>query len=152
MHLIHHTQEHLHVASNFCYVYRDAQTAQTSSYIIPGQHYLETFMPLSYNNQDHTFMGDYIIPVLNQQTRLLLHLWRPYPAQIFNNALTVVTYIPLRHLATKIPSQPNNYFLPSYESCSIKVPFILAVIKTFTKTFLSLGSSLIYLPLNIARK
>ena len=38
--------------------------AQTSSYLIPGQHYLETFMPLSYNNRDHKFMGDYIIPVL----------------------------------------------------------------------------------------
>ena len=46
---------------------------QTSSYLIPEQHFLETFMPLSYNNQDHTFMGDYIIPVLNQQTRLLLY-------------------------------------------------------------------------------
>ena len=33
-------------------------------------------MPLSYSNQDHTFMGDYIIPVLKQQTRLLLCLWR----------------------------------------------------------------------------
>ncbi len=39
---------------------------QTSSYLIPGQHFLETFMPLSYNNQDNTFMGDYIIPVLKQ--------------------------------------------------------------------------------------
>ena len=51
-------------------------SAQTSSYLIPGQHYLETFMLLSYNNQDYTFMGDYIIPVLNQQTQLLLHLLR----------------------------------------------------------------------------
>ena len=41
---------------------------QTSSYLIPEQHYQETFMPLSYSNQDHTFMGDNIIPVLNQQT------------------------------------------------------------------------------------
>ena len=49
-------------------------SAQTSSYLIPGQQYLETFMPLSYSNQDHTFMGDYIIPVLKQQTLLLLHL------------------------------------------------------------------------------
>ena len=30
----------------------------------------------SRNNQNHKLMGDYIIPVLNQQTRLLLHLWR----------------------------------------------------------------------------
>ena len=65
------TQERLYVASNFCYVYSDAQT---SSYLILGQHFLETFIPLSYNNQDHTFRGDYIIPVLKQQTRLLLRL------------------------------------------------------------------------------
>ena len=50
--------------------------AQTSSHYIPGQPFLETFMPLSYSNQDHTFMGDYIIPVLKQQTRLLLRLQR----------------------------------------------------------------------------
>ena len=49
-------------------------SAQTTSYFIPGQPFLETFMPLSYSNQDHTFMGDNIIPVLKQQTWLLLHL------------------------------------------------------------------------------
>ena len=72
-------------------------SAHTSSYLIPGSHFPETFMPLSYNNQDHTFMGDNIIPVLNQQTRLLLHLWRRISAQTFNNSLTVATHIPLRH-------------------------------------------------------
>ena len=55
--------------------------AQTSSYFIPGQHFLETFMLLSHNNQDYTLMGDYTIPVLNQQTRALLHLWRLYLTQ-----------------------------------------------------------------------
>ena len=40
------------------------------------------------NNQDHTPMGDYVIRVLNQQTRLLLHLWRPYLTHTFHNALT----------------------------------------------------------------
>ena len=59
---------------DFCYVYRGAYSAQTSSYLIPGQTFLETFIPLSYSNHDHTFMGDYIIPVLKQQTRLLLCL------------------------------------------------------------------------------
>ena len=49
--------------------------AQTSSYLIPGQHFLETFMPLSYN-KDHTFMGVYIIHYLNQQTRLWRHIFR----------------------------------------------------------------------------
>ena len=52
-----------------------------------------------------------------------------YSAQTFSIALTVGTHIPLRHLAAIIPSQLNNNFLPSYETCSIKVPFILAVIK-----------------------
>ena len=74
MYVIRHAQEHLHVTSKFNYVYRDAQLRSD----IPGQHFLETYMLLSYNNnQDHTFMGDYIIPVLNQQTRPLLYLWRP---------------------------------------------------------------------------
>ena len=27
------------------------------------------------NNKNHKLMGDYNVPVLNQQTRLLLHLW-----------------------------------------------------------------------------
>ena len=44
--------------------------------------------------------SNYIIPVLKQQTRNLLHLWR--------------WIIPLRHLAAKIPSQLHNYFLPFF--------------------------------------
>ena len=122
--------------------------AQTSSYLIPGQHYLEIFMPLSHSNQDHTFMGDYTIPVHKQQTRLLPRLQRRITAQTFSIALTVATHISLRHLAAIIPSQPNNYFLPSflpsYETCSIKVPFIPAAIKTFIKTFLYFGSTLLF--------
>ena len=58
--------------------------AQTSSYFIPGQHFLETFTLLFPNDQDHTFMGDYLIPVLNQQIRPLLHLWRLYVTHTFN--------------------------------------------------------------------
>ena len=127
-------------------------SAQTSSYFIPGQHFLETFMPLSYNNQDHTFMDDYMIPVLNQQTRPLLHLWRPYLTQIFNNALTVAMHISLRHLAAKIPSQLHNYFLPSFlQDSRMKVPFILAAIKTFIKIF-SISHSNSFISNNIARK
>ena len=53
-------------------------SAQTSSHFIPEQHFLETFTLLSANDQDHTFMDDDNVPVLNQQTRFLLHLWRPY--------------------------------------------------------------------------
>ena len=103
---------------------------QTFSNIIPEQHYLETFMALPYSNQDHTFMGDYIIPVLKQQTQpfaspMAMHNF----AQTFNNALTVATHILLSHLAAKIPSQLHNCFLPSYETSSIKVPFIMATIK-----------------------
>ena len=87
---------------------------QTSSFLISGQHYLETFMPLSNSNQDHTFMGDYIIPVLKQQTRLLLRLQRRIFTRTFSISLTVDTHIPHRHLAAMIPSQLNNYFLPSF--------------------------------------
>ena len=112
-------------------------SAQTSSYFIPGQHFLETFMLLSYNTQDHTFMGDYIIPILNQQTRPLLHLWRPYLTQTFNNSLTVGTHISLKLLAAKIPSQLHNYFLLSFlRDFPHKGTFYsVAVIKTFIKIF-----------------
>ena len=37
-------------------------STQKFSYFIPEQPFLETFIPLSDSNQDHTFMGDYIIP------------------------------------------------------------------------------------------
>ena len=63
-------------------------SAQTPCHFIPGQHFLETFTLLSPNDQDHTFMDD-SVPVLNQQTWLLLHLWQPYLTHTFNNALTV---------------------------------------------------------------
>ena len=88
-------------------------SAQTSSDFIPGQHFLETFTLLSSNDQDHTFMDDENVPVLNQQTRLCLHLWRPYPTHTFNNALIVTLHVSLKHLAAKIPSQLHNYFVPS---------------------------------------
>ena len=126
-------------------------SAQTSSYLIPVQHYLETFMPLSNNNQDHTFMGEYILPVLNQETRLLLHLWRPYLTQTFNNALTVTMQKSFRHLAAKIPSQLHNYFfLPFYETSSIEVHFIFAVIKLLDwKPSISTPSLFYFLSSNI---
>ena len=37
-----------------------------------------------------------------------------YSTQTFNNALTLAMHIPLRYLAAIIPSQLNNYFLPSF--------------------------------------
>ena len=89
-----------------------------------GNIFWRTFTLLSPNNQDHTFMGDHIILALNQKTRLLLHLWRPYLTHTFNNALTVTLHISLNHLAAKIPYQLHNYFpsfLSSYETCSINV-------------------------------
>ena len=54
-------------------------SAQTSSNFIPGQHFLEAFTLLFPQTTRTTHpWADYIIPILNQQTRLLLHLWRPY--------------------------------------------------------------------------
>ena len=96
--------------------------AQTPSHFIPGQHFLETFTFLSNNNQDHSFVGDYIIPVLNQQTQPLLHLWRPYLTQTFNNALTVTMHISLWHLVAKMPSQLHNSFLPSFIPTRFRQP------------------------------
>ena len=48
-------------------------TALTASHFIPGQYFLETFTLLSPNDQDHIFLDDDNIPVLNQQTQFLLH-------------------------------------------------------------------------------
>ena len=69
--------------------------AQTSSYFIPGQPFsVDLHMPISYRNQDHTFMGDYIIPVLKQQTRLLLRLQRS-DNQLLQFCLSILeTFIP----------------------------------------------------------
>ena len=64
-----------------------------------GNIFWETFMPLSYNNQDHTFMGDYIIPVPQPANmNFAASMGDAYLAQTFDNALTVATHIPLRHL------------------------------------------------------
>ena len=88
-------------------------SSQTPCHFIPGQHFLDTFTLLSPNDQDYTFIDDNV-PVLNQQTRLLLHLWRLYLTHTFNNALTVMLHISLKPLAIKIPYQLHNYFLPSF--------------------------------------
>ena len=46
-------------------------------------------MPLSYNNQEHTFMGDYIIPVLKQQTQPFATPMAAHNlTQTFDNGLT----------------------------------------------------------------
>ena len=107
-------------------------------------------MLLSHNNQDHTFKGDHFISVLNQQTRLLLHIWRPYFTHRFNNALTLTMHISLRHLAAKMPSQLHHSFLPSflpsYETCSINVnPLFHAAIKTIIKIHTASSSSLSFI-------
>ena len=134
MHVIRNTQEDLYVASNFFYVYSDAQ--------FPLRHPATSFL-------DNIIWR---LSCLSPTTNRTAHLWMTtpflcltskhyfcytygdaYSTQTFNNALIVATYIPLRNLAAKIPSQLNNYFLPSflpsYETCSMKVRFILAAIK-----------------------
>ena len=55
-----------------------------------------------------------------------------YSTQTFNNAMTLETHNPLKHLAAIIPTQIHNYFLPSLlRDLGHKGPFILAAIKTF---------------------
>ena len=104
------------------------------------------------NNQDHTSMDDYTIPVLNQQTRLLLHLWRPYLTHTFNNTLTITLHISLRHLAAKMPSHLHNYFLPSFlrDLQYKRNPLFHAAIKNHYKNLsisrLSPSLSLLYFP------
>ena len=66
-------------------------SAQTFSYFIPGQPFLETLMTFSYSKQDHTFMAQHSF------------LCSKISNSIF--ALTVATHIPLRHLTALILSQ-----------------------------------------------
>ena len=102
--------------------------AQTFSYFIPGQPFLETFIPLSYSNQDHTFMGDYTIPVLKQQTRLLLHVQRSVSRS--DNQLLQFCY---SILETFIPHskiyRTTNYW--QHAKCLLN-PFIPAFLLTTT--------------------
>ena len=83
-------------------------------------------------------MGDYIIPVLNQQTRFCYTYGDAYSAQPFNNALTVATHIPLRHLAAKIPSQFNNYEVPSISFQTFFVQAFRIVVHSWKFTMLLL--------------
>ena len=119
------TQEQLYVTSKIVYVDCDAKFCSDIQQLHPKATFSGNIHASPPKTQEHTLMGDYIIPVLNQQTRLLLHLWRPYLTQTLNNALTVTLHISLRHLAAKMPSQLHNSFLssflPSYETCWINV-------------------------------
>ena len=111
-------------------------SSQTSSYFIPGQPFLETFMPLSYSNQDHTFMGDYIIPVLKQQTRLLLRL-----QQNVSHSDNQPLQFCLSILETFIPHskiyRTTNYW--QHTKCLLNpfIPVFLLTTVTSTKGFLS---------------
>ena len=132
MNSIHLIQEQLYAPSNFGYIACDAKFRSDIQLLHPWVTFSGDIHDSPPNNQDHTFMGDYTIPVLNQQTRLLLHLRRPYLTHTFNNALTVTLHISLKHLAAKIPYQLHNPFLPSFETGSINVnPLFHAAIKTF---------------------
>ena len=108
------TQEQLYIPFNFGYVDYNAKFRSDIHLLHPWATFSRDIHVSPPYNQDHTFMGDYIIPVLNQQTRLLLHLPRPYLTHTFNNGLTVTLHISLKHLAAKTPYQLHNYFLPSF--------------------------------------
>ena len=134
MHVIRHLQEHLYVASNFCYVYIDAQFSlgHPATSFLDNIFWRLSCLSSTKTNTTHLWVTTSFLS-LNSKHDFCYTYGDAYSAQTFNNALTVATHILLRHLAAKIPSQLNNYFLlsflPSYESCSIKVPFILAAVK-----------------------
>ena len=116
MNSIRFTQEQLYVTSKIGYVGCDAKISPRHSATSSQSNiFWRTLTLLSLNNQDHTSMGDYIIPVLNQQTRLLQDLWRLYLIHTFNNALTVTLHISLRQIAAKIPSQLHSSCLLSFQ-------------------------------------
>ena len=115
--------------------------AQSFSYFIPEQPFLETFMLLSYGNQDYKFMGDYIISVLKQQTRLLLRLHRSescsdnQPVQL---CLSIwKTFIPQSKIYRTINYWPNA-------KCLLKpfIPVFLLTTTTSTKANSQLKSLL----------
>ena len=83
-------------------------TAPTASHFIPGQHFLGTLTLLSPNDQ--TFMGDDNFPVLNQQTRLLLHNGDISPSHV-QQCLNLKMHFSPGHLAVKMPSQFYNNFI-----------------------------------------
>ena len=111
-------------------------SAQTSSYLIPGQPFLETFMPLSYSNQDHTLTGDYIILVLKQPTRLLLRLQQSVSCsdnEPLQSCLSVLeTFIPHSKIY-----RTTNYW--QHVKCLLNpfIPVFLLTTATSTKGFLS---------------
>ena len=111
-------------------------STQTFSFIIPGQPFLETFMPLCYSNQDHTSMSDYIIPVLKQQAQHLLHLQRS-TSRSDNQPLQFCLSI----LETFIPHskiyRTTNYW--QHAKCLLNpfIPIFLLTTTTSTKGFLS---------------
>ena len=152
MNSIRFTQEQLYVTSKIGYVDCDAK------FRIQLLHPWATFfgdMLLSPNNQDHTFLNDDNIPVLNQQTRLLLHLWRPYLTQHIQQYLNLVMHISLRQIAAKIPSQLHNYFLPSFlrDLQHKRKPFSTLPLKPIMKTLRHLRSSLSFIfQQHLARK
>ena len=85
-------------------------------------------------------MGDYIVSVLKQQTRLLLHYGEHISLSHNQQCLNLTMHFSLRHLAAKMLSQFYNniisfpYSFLSYETCSINVnPLFHAAIKTFAK-------------------
>ena len=116
-------------------------SAQTSSNLIPGQHYLETNASLSDSNQDHTFMGDYIIPVLKQQTRLLLHLCVDHNGQINLRAkqkcevlsATVLLSASFYFVSFSIMNQHRLWEQTIHQTYPHKCPVFLSFLKVLKK-------------------
>ena len=111
-------------------------SAQASSYFFPGQPFLETFMPLSYSNQNHTIMGDYIIPDLKQQTQLLLRVRRGVTRsdnQPLQFCLSILeTFIPHSNIY-----RTTNYWQRAKCPLNPFIPVFLLTTTTNTKGFLS---------------
>ena len=95
-----HLQEHLYVASNFCYVYSDAQFSLRH----PATSFLgNIFWRLSCLSPTTTRITHLWVTTsflrLNSEHDFCLVYGDAYSAQTFSIALTVTTHILLRHLA-----------------------------------------------------
>ena len=135
MHVICYLQEHLYVAYNFFCLQRRLISLRHPATSFLGNIFWRPSCPSpTATRTTHLWVTTSFLS-LNSKHDFYYVYSDAFFAQTFSIALTAATHIPFRHLAAIIPSQLNNYPLPSYETCSIKVPFILAAIKPSWKPY-----------------
>ena len=145
-----------------CTATRD--NAQTSSYFIPGQPFLETFMPLSYTtrathllvttsflslNSKHDFCYVYskAFPLRKPATSILLIYFGDFYSSLQN--LQDYQLLAIRQMT----AQPFYTCFPShYDNQHKRLPFNSSFIKLLIKNLTASSFFSLYFPSNITRK